>query len=187
MNGIIDEIRAMNPDFTPRRLSDHSLIMTTLRLWTPAFNPLAAGEQGQGDNMTRMKAGTPKPTKFKVNGVKEGFMSSSVNAKELARMIDDLLSVRAEQEAIDQWYERFVHVFHEEMLLFYKQYDNTPKSRNNIRVARKAWWNDNLDVLAKQAHLAEKKLVAARKAHRNCAFLKAQFLSCQSRFDKAVK
>ena len=102
VNDVIDEVRAMNPEFTPVRLSDHSIIFTTVRLWSPVFNPLNTNACDQTVSNPSINAGTAKPPKFKMNGVKERFMGSSVNATELVRLVDELLTLRREQEQVDQ-------------------------------------------------------------------------------------
>ena len=65
-------------------------------------------------------AGQPRPTRFKVNGVREDFMGSSIQSEKLIELIDEILHVRSEQAEIDYWYWRFITIYHEEMGEFYK-------------------------------------------------------------------
>ena len=77
----------------------------------------------------RSVAGQPKPVHFKVNEVKDGFMSSPERAEELIKLIDDLVALKITQDNIDRWYESFIEVYHDEMSKFYKKLDPTLQSK----------------------------------------------------------
>ena len=75
---------------------------------------LSDGEDvGRGESQPHV--GNPKPLRFQVDGVKEGFMLNLDNAKKLLKLIDEISKLRATQECVDKFYDEFVQVFHQEM------------------------------------------------------------------------
>ena len=80
---------------------------------------------------------------------------SPEKVNELTWLIDELLDMRLSQETLDEWYEEFIKLNHNEMNTFYKELDNTPRSRKNYFIARKPWWSDDLSESAKAVYAAE--------------------------------
>ena len=83
-------------------------------------------------------------------------MSNSANAEELLKLVDSLINLKSMQEDIDKWYSNFIQIYHQEMSNFNKKLEDTPKSRKNYYISRKAWWCDELSDLASKTHTAEK-------------------------------
>ena len=95
--------------------------------------------------------------RFRVNKVKDDFLGSPARADELRKLINDIITLKASQEDINNWYNAFVAVYHSEMNLFYKQLEDTPKSKKNYLILRKSWWNDDLGEPAKETRDKRKK------------------------------
>ncbi len=117
----------------PGHLSDHAIILTTAEMEMPVTDPTETTAD-EPENL----AGQPRPTRFKVDGVKEDFMSSSAQAGKLIELVDEMLHVKAEQEELDTWYWHFINVYHEEMREFYKTLDLTPKRRKNYHISTRS-------------------------------------------------
>ena len=137
----------------PVRLSDHSLILAT-------FNKNDDLDYGYllGDTQDKPKkvAGHPKPTRFRMTGVKSDFLKSVEKRNELIALIDNLIHDKLTQEKLDAWYESFIAVYHSVMEKFYRRFDDTPTSRKNYYISRKEWWSDELGALAKKTLIGER-------------------------------
>ena len=70
---------------------------------------------------------------------------------------------------------------------FYKKLEDTPHTKKNYYVAKKAWWCDELGELAKLTHKAEKRYLNMVKQGQKSDVSKREFLEMQHSFDKAVK
>ena len=73
------------------------------------------------------------PRKYKKSHLPSEFMQSEVRITECVDMINELLSMRAEQEEIDSVYEKFVNMYHQELSCFLKEAKLTPRSKRAIR------------------------------------------------------
>ena len=87
---VLLEIRAMNPNFQPERLSDHSLILTTFKESTDFDYGHQIDDNGQSRDAKKV-ASHPKPDRYRMTGVKSDFLKSDDKRRELIAMIDELL------------------------------------------------------------------------------------------------
>ncbi len=186
MNNVLNEIQAMHPDFHPDRLSDHSLILTTFKESVDLdYGSLSVEDQTSETN--KNVAGHPKPTRYRMTGVKSDFLASEEKRQEIIALIDVLINEKMTQAKLDAWYESFIAVYHDEMNKFYRRLDDTPVSRKNYYIAKKEWWSDELNALAKETLVAERAYMKLVKKQVKCLKEKAIFLSKQKLFDKLVK
>ncbi len=186
---MIVEIRALNPDFFPDKLSDHSILLTHLRYAEPLVNNTVIQNLNQTQNgvCPDAKPGDPKPKRYKVNEIKPDFMTSGDSVRSMLEQIEALLELRLAQEEVDRWYSDFIALYHQEMDKFYRIIADTPRTLKNYYISRKEWWNDTLDKLSKSVHTAEKTYLSFVKKKANCTLVKRDFLAKQRLFDKEVK
>ena len=177
-------MRSEDPTFSPPKLSDHSMILTTAKPFDTSNDDGKIDENG---STVKEKVGNPRPKRFRVDGVKDGFMSSPARAEELMRLCDELIKLKSTQDEINKWYDAFIAVYHAEMCKFYKLIEDTPKSKKNFHISRKGWWCDELGEQAKKTHRAERLYLRLVKEHKGYEGAKKQFLTHQQTFDRMVK
>ena len=71
-------------------------------------------------------------------------------------MIDKLLYECSTLEELDNIYDRYVKVYHDEMGKHLRELDQTPKSKRLARHSPKPYWSDHLTELWQTCHEAEK-------------------------------
>ncbi len=74
MNNMLHEICAECPDFTPEQTSNHSLIIATFKDGEDYEVGHLLDSSSEDDSTDA--AGHPKPTRFKMTGIKEDFLKS---------------------------------------------------------------------------------------------------------------
>ncbi len=166
MSDVLQEMLANNAMFAPDKMSDHSILLTTYKYREVLDQYNEQWSDSKDDDIEL--SGQPKPPKYRMKEVKEEFMKSPERVAELNTLLDELLDVRSEQEAIDTWYDNFIKIYHAEIELFYKKLSDTPKSRKNFSHMRNEWWNEELSMLAKEVHTVEKLFVRMKKVYKNC-------------------
>ena len=117
MNDVLNEVRSSLPAFQPETMSDHSIILVSLKSGEYLLSELSGDspneENENGENSkTWEQVGQPKPARFKINGVKPDFLKSPERLNELTGLIDEMLEMKLTQERLDSWYEEFVKVYH---------------------------------------------------------------------------
>ncbi len=192
MNDVICEVNSSIPAFQPETISDHSIILVTLKTGEELLadgSNAAPDEENEEEECgkTWEQVGQPKPVRFKINGVKDDFLRSPEKIEELTGLIDELLEMKLTQERLDEWYGQFVKVYHEEMNSFYKKLENTPRSCKNYFIAHKPWWSDDLSESARIVHKTEHLYIKLQKENKNANNAKKEFLTAQKAFDKLVK
>ena len=156
MNNVVSEVRAENPNFQPDNLSDHSLLLARFHTShdAPEESETSGGMGEEPVNEEKSRSGSEKPKRFKIDGVKDDFLQSSGNVTKLLALIDELLEIRKQQDELDAWYSDYVKIYHDEMARFYRLLEDTPESKKNYFISRKAWWSDDLGLLAKETLLS---------------------------------
>ena len=185
MNNVIDEIRSTYPDFNPATLSDHSIILVTCR--EDEDFEIGSVLNTSSSAAAKETVGHPKPVRYKMTGIKPDFLNNNENAQILIEMIDELTELRLTQDSLDTWYKQFVTTYHNEMDQFYKRLEDTPSSKKNYYIARKAWWSEELGALAKKTLAAERNFLKLQKERKDSKAAKQKFLNAQKDFDKLVK
>ena len=88
---------------------------------------------------------------------------------------------------MDELYDKFVKVYHEEIAKFLKVAKVAPKSRKSLRHVKKPYWNEDLSVLWDEFHQAEPKYIKMDRGEREYQSSRTDFLQKQKIFDKANK
>ena len=127
-----------------------------------------------------------RPTRYKVDEVPHMFMNRKI--VECEKLIDDLLLAKSSQEEIDDCYNRFVEVLHDEMGLYFKKLEDTPQAKKNLlKHVSKPWWSSSLSVLNRRVHQLEKKWRDLKKHGRECRYAHNSFRIAQHDFDREAR
>ncbi len=142
------------------RLSDHSLLLLEVQV-----NPDNQPSPSHPNNVSYQNVAPPqhynntnstKPVKYRIHEIPPTFMSSLDTLRKCEDLIDDLLLLQQQQRQVDDWYQRFIGVLHDEMNHFFRHLDDTPNARKNAQKMSKPWWEDSLSILNKDVHRKEK-------------------------------
>ena len=98
-----------------------------------------------------------------------------------------MLHFSGQQDELDVLYDDYVMLYQNQMDLYLKELDVTPKSKRAARHSIKPFWCEELTALWKAFHNAEKGFVKCNKGDISYSVLKRRFLTAQKEFDKELK
>ena len=80
------------------------------------------------------------PTKYKKGVLPNVFMQSDERVNECMDLIEELLTMKREQEEVDKVYHKMVTMYHAELSSFLKELKPTQKSKRKLHHTKKPYW-----------------------------------------------
>ena len=102
-------------------------------------------------------------------------------------IIDKLLSDRLTTEHLDKIYDDLLNVYYNEMSNFLDEIKQTPASKKATRHTKLPFWDEELSLLWKDFHCAERVYLKSRRKSREYSALKLDFITKQRLFDKTFR
>ena len=175
MHTISDLVEMLNLNRSSTRISDHSVLYCNLNLYdidtyedtnTALPNSTTENMPAMDSDSNTGKYSNP-PQRFKNKQLPEIFMSSEDRVSECAILMDRLLQERQTLIKLDALYDDVITMYFNEMSQFLQAIKQTPKSKRAISHTKNPFWDEELSLLWKQFHEAERTyLKACRKDHR---------------------
>ncbi len=127
------------------------------------------------------------PKRYKKSKIPGRFLNSHEALANCNDLIDQLLLYRGNQEKFNDLYDDYVHLYQNEMDTYLKELSNTPKSKRVARHSTKPFWCEELTVLWKTFHNAEKCFLKCDKDDLGYKALKQDFWRPKKLLTKSSK
>ncbi len=127
------------------------------------------------------------PTKYRRGNLPNEFMQSAERVNECMTLIDELITMKKEQETVDKVYDQMLTMYHTEISCFLKEAKPAQNSKKKLRHMKKPYWDETLSALWIEFHNAEKLFVKAKRNSQGYKTLSEDFIRKQKTFDKALR
>ena len=161
-------------------LPDHSVLLLTINV-SFYVNEIIPNESS---NITQIEI-CHKPCKFLVDKVPMQFLASTEARQELTQMIECIETVRDEQCAIDNVYDKLCTMFYHEMSVWYRKKMPQGKSMKKLYRQSCPFWNSDLKNLWNIACDKEKIYLKETGVHRQQT--KHEYNLARKQFDKTFR
>jgi len=123
--------------------------------------------------------------RFNVKNVPQDFFNNEQSARNLLDLISDIEQMRQAQKGIDDVYDKFCKMYHDEMKSWLHSVNVHPLSKKKNRKRSKPFWSEHLSYLWKSLNEAEKAFCKCNNRQRRV--LRETFHAAQKNFDREYR
>ena len=182
------------------KLSDHSILCAKIIVAEEEILPESSTQhstcqsihklccdRSRVEHKSNISPYSQPPRRFRKAAIPDTFLTSDEILIKYNEVITDLLKEKIEQEEMDKIYDKIVNMYYQEMSNFLKEIRKSPSSGKKARFTKRPYWSEELSLLWKTYHEAEKYYLSLQNGHVELSLARTKFIEAQNEFNKTLK
>ena len=173
-----------------KMIPDHSALLLTFETSPHRLHSITHNAYSPQNVVQQPQSGDENQTniyyeRFNVKNLPESFLQNELFRNKMTDLISEIEQLQHSQAEIDQIYERFCKLYHDEMSTWLHSKNVHPNARKRFKRRSKPYWTENLSYLWQLLCQAEKAYVNCHNEQRR--ILRETFVAAQRNFDKSYR